>query len=110
MTPAKKFDKMKLVLSEKINRIQTSQTIQIADITRELIANGRKIISLNQGEPDFETPEHIKKAAIKAIKDGNTKYSYVDGMPLLKEAISKKFLSILCSFSCAFIIISSSPS
>ena len=84
---------MKLVLSEKINRIQTSQTIQIADITRELIANGRKIISLNQGEPDFETPEHIKKAAIKAIKDGNTKYSYVDGMPLLKEAISKKFLS-----------------
>ena len=74
-------------LSDRINRIQTSQTIKIADITRDLIAKGKKVISLSQGEPDFETPEHIKKAAINAIEDGKTKYSYVDGMPLLKEAV-----------------------
>ena len=84
---------MVLVLSDRINRIQTSQTIQIADITRDLIAKGKKVISLSQGEPDFETPEHIKKAAINAIEDGKTKYSYVDGMPLLKEAVREKFLS-----------------
>ena len=80
-------------LSDRINRIQTSQTIKIADITRDLIAKGKKVISLSQGEPDFETPEHIKKAAINAIEDGKTKYSYVDGMPLLKEAVREKFLS-----------------
>ncbi|GIT57823.1 MAG: hypothetical protein Ct9H300mP18_12520 [Candidatus Neomarinimicrobiota bacterium] len=62
-------------LSDRINRIQTSQTIKIADITRDLIAKGKKVISLSQGEPDFETPEHIKKAAINAIEDGKTKYS-----------------------------------
>ena len=61
-------------LSDRINRIQTSQTIKIADITRDLIAKGKKVISLSQGEPDFETPEHIKKAAINAIEDGKTKY------------------------------------
>ena len=84
---------MVFILSERINRIQTSQTIQIADMTRELIAKGKDIISLNQGEPDFETPDHIKKAAIKAIEDGNTRYSYVDGIPKLKEAVREKFLS-----------------
>jgi aspartate aminotransferase len=52
---------------------------------RELIAQGKDIISLSAGEPDFDTPEHIKKAAIKSIKSGNTKYTPVDGMLPLKR-------------------------
>ena len=84
---------MNLNLSDRINRIQTSQTIEISDLARNLLSEGRKVISLSQGEPDFETPDHIKEAAIKAIKDGFTRYSNVDGMPLLKKAICEKFLN-----------------
>ena len=84
---------MNLYLSDRISRIQTSQTIEISDLARNLLSEGRKVISLSQGEPDFETPDHIKEAGIKAIKDGFTRYSNVDGMPLLKKAICKKFLN-----------------
>ena len=84
---------MNLNLSDRINRIQTSQTIEISDLARNLLSEGRKVISLSQGEPDFDTPDHIKEAGIKAIKDGFTRYSNVDGMPLLKKAIIKKFLN-----------------
>jgi len=84
---------MNLYLSDRISRIQTSQTIEISDLARNLLSEGRKIISLSQGEPDYETPDHIKEAGIKAIKDGFTRYSNVDGMPLLKKAICKKFLN-----------------
>jgi aspartate aminotransferase len=84
---------MNLILSDRINRIQTSQTIEISDLARNLLSKGRKVISLSQGEPDFDTPDHIKEAGIKAIKDGFTRYSNVDGMPLLKKAIIKKFLN-----------------
>ena len=72
---------MEINLSDRISRIQTSQTIEITDLARNLIAEGKKVISLSQGEPDFDTPDHIKKAGIKAIKDGLTRYSNVDGMP-----------------------------
>ena len=84
---------MNLYLSDRISRIQTSQTIEISDLARNLLSEGKKVISLSQGEPDFETPDHIKEAGIKAIKDGFTRYSNVDGMPLLKKAICKKFLN-----------------
>ena len=81
---------MVLVLSDRINRIQTSQTIQIAVITRDLIAKGKKIISLNQGEPDFETPKKIVNASHSAIKKGFTKYSNPFGDQKLREKISNK--------------------
>jgi aspartate aminotransferase len=84
---------MGINLSDRISRIQTSKTIEISDLARNLIAEGKKVISLSQGEPDFDTPDHIKKAGIKAIKDGLTRYSNVDGMPLLKKAICNKFLN-----------------
>jgi aspartate aminotransferase len=58
---------------------------------RELISQGKDIISLSAGEPDFDTPVHIKEAGIKSINTGNTKYTPVDGMVSLKESIVKKF-------------------
>ena len=58
---------------------------------RELKAQGKNIIGLGAGEPDFDTPDNIKKAAIDAIKEGDTKYTAVDGTPALKEAIQSKF-------------------
>ncbi len=59
---------------------------------RELRAQGRDILALTAGEPDFETPEHIKQAAIRAMADGQTRYTDVGGTPALKEAIAGKFL------------------
>ena len=61
------------------------------DKARELKADGRDVIGLSAGEPDFDTPDNIKEAAIKAIRDGKTKYTPVDGIPELKEAICAKF-------------------
>ncbi len=78
-------------LSKRISKTKTSATIAMSMKARELIAQGKDIISLSAGEPDFDTPEHIKKAAIKSIKSGNTKYTPVDGMLPLKKAIVKKF-------------------
>ena len=66
---------------------QTSPTIAISDKARELRAAGEDVISLSQGEPDFETPEHIKAAAIQAMQNGQTRYTAVDGIPELKQAI-----------------------
>ena len=58
---------------------------------RELKSKGENVISLSSGEPDFDTPDHIKEAAMKAIKDGHTKYTNVEGIPELKEAVVNKF-------------------
>jgi aspartate aminotransferase len=77
--------------SESLNRIQPSATIAVSMKARELKAAGRDIISLSAGEPDFDTPEHIKLAAMKALKEGRTKYTDVDGIPELKAAIAAKF-------------------
>jgi aspartate aminotransferase len=79
-------------IADSINRIQPSQTIGMATKARELKAKGRDVISLSAGEPDFDTPDNIKQAAIKAIQEGKAaKYTAVDGIPQLKEAICRKF-------------------
>jgi aspartate aminotransferase len=73
-------------LSAAIQRIQPSPTIAVTQKARELKAAGMDVIGLGAGEPDFDTPDHIKEAAIKAIQDGKTKYTDVDGIPELKAA------------------------
>ena len=77
--------------ADSLNRIQPSATIAVSMKARQLKAEGRDIISLSAGEPDFDTPENIKLAAIQALKDGKTKYTDVDGIPELKAAIVAKF-------------------
>lgn len=77
--------------SEFINRISESETLAAARIARELKAQGKDVIALNIGEPDFNTPDSIKNAAKKAIDDNYSKYPPVNGYLALREAISKKF-------------------
>lgn len=79
------------LLAHKLDRIKPSATVQINNKVLNLIAKGRRIIKLNIGEPDFDTPEHVKEAAITAIRAGETKYTQVDGTPKLKAAIIDKF-------------------
>ena len=79
------------MLSNRIQKVKPSATITISAKAMELRANGIDVISLSAGEPDFDTPEHIKKAAIEAINKGQTKYTQVDGTPELKDAIINKF-------------------
>ena len=78
-------------LSVSLNRVKPSPTIAVSTKAAELKASGQDIISLGAGEPDFDTPENIKAAAIRAIADGKTKYTAPDGMPELKNAICSKF-------------------
>jgi aspartate aminotransferase len=78
-------------LSDALARVKPSPTIAVSSKARDLKAAGKDVISLGAGEPDFDTPENIKEAAIKAIRDGKTKYTNVDGIPELKEAICRKF-------------------
>lgn len=78
-------------LSQRVQNIKPSPTLAIAARASALQAKGHDIINLSVGEPDFDTPTHIKEAAIRAIKDGFTKYTAVDGIPSLKNAILKKF-------------------
>ena len=80
-------------LAESLQRIKPSATIAVTDKARALKAAGRDVIGLGAGEPDFDTPDNIKEAAIKAIKAGKTKYTAVDGIPELKDAISRKSLA-----------------
>ena len=82
---------MSLRASNRVAQIKPSATIAVAQKARELRAEGRDIISLGFGEPDFDTPEHIKEAAIAAIRAGDTKYPPVDGTNALKQAIIAKF-------------------
>ena len=77
--------------SAALSRVKPSATMAADQKARELKAAGRNVISLAAGEPDFDTPDNIKEAAIKAIRDGKTKYTTVDGIPELKEAICAKF-------------------
>ncbi len=78
-------------LSNALSRIKPSATIVITQKARDLKAQGRDVISLSVGEPDFDTPDHIKEAAIAAIRRGETKYPPVSGIVPLREAITKKF-------------------
>src|SRR5438477_10021197 len=80
------------LLAESLKRIQPSATIAVTDKARALKAAGRDVIGLGAGEPDFDTPEHIKRAAIRAIELGKAaKYTAVDGIPELKAAVARKF-------------------
>ncbi len=78
-------------LSESLGRIQPSPTIAVTSKARELKAAGRDVIGLGAGEPDFDTPDNIKEAAIAAIRRGETKYTAVEGIPELRAAIAAKF-------------------
>jgi aspartate aminotransferase len=78
-------------LSDRINQLATSQTLAMAALARELKAQGKDIISLSLGEPDFNTPDFIKEAAKKAIDENYSTYTPVDGYQELKEAICRKF-------------------
>ena len=80
------------MIAERLNRISESETIAMAKLGRALKAEGKDIISLSFGEPDFFTPDHIKKAAVDALSDNFTFYTPVAGIPDLKEAVSAKFL------------------
>ncbi|PXF63051.1 pyridoxal phosphate-dependent aminotransferase [Kangiella spongicola] len=82
---------MAIELSKRVQLIKPSPTLAVAAKAKELKAQGRDIVGLGTGEPDFDTPEHIKQAAIAAINDGATKYTAVDGTPELKEAVIQKF-------------------
>ena len=79
------------IISNSLKRIKPSPTIAVTQKARELRAAGKDVIGLGAGEPDFDTPDNIKNAAIKAIKSGDTKYTAVDGTPALKKAIISKF-------------------
>ena len=79
------------IISDSLKRIKPSPTIAVTQKARELKASGKDVIGLGAGEPDFDTPNNIKEAAIRAIKDGDTKYTAVDGTQILKEAIVNKF-------------------
>ena len=78
-------------LSESLGRIQPSQTIAVTMKAKELKAAGRDVIGLGAGEPDFDTPDNIKEAAIAAIRRGETKYTPVEGIPELRKAVAAKF-------------------
>ena len=79
------------IISNSLKRIKPSPTIAVTQKARELRAAGKDVIGLGAGEPDFDTPDNVKRAAIKAIKNGDTKYTAVDGTPALKKAIINKF-------------------
>ncbi len=78
-------------LSNSLSKVKPSPTIAMSSLATELKASGRDIISLSAGEPDFDTPDHIKAAATKAIADGKTKYTAPDGLIELKAGICRKF-------------------
>lgn len=78
-------------LSATLSRVKPSPTIAVTTKAQELKAAGRDVIGLGAGEPDFDTPDHIKAAGIRAIEEGKTKYTAVDGIPELKAAICDKF-------------------
>ena len=82
---------MTITLSSRSQSIKPSPTLALAAKAKELQAQGKDIIDLTVGEPDFPTPQHIKNAAIKAINENFTKYTAVDGTPQLKRAICAKF-------------------
>ncbi len=79
------------LIADALGRVQPSQTIAVTTKARELKAAGHDVIGLGAGEPDFDTPDNIKEAAIRAIREGKTKYTNVDGIPELKQAICRKF-------------------
>ena len=82
---------MSITLSKNLEKIAPSATVAMTQLARDLKNQGKDVISLSAGEPDFDTPENIKRAAVEAIARGETKYTAVDGIDELKEAIIDKF-------------------
>ncbi len=82
---------IKNLIAERMSLIKPSPTMAVTKLAAEMKAAGKDVIGLGAGEPDFDTPDHIKNAAITAIKNGETKYTAVDGTPALKKAIVNKF-------------------
>ncbi len=80
-----------MILSNRVQNLAESETLKMARMARELKALGHDVISLSLGEPDFDTPDHVKEAAYQALKDGYTKYTPVSGLPELTKAICEKF-------------------
>ncbi|MGL4728242.1 MAG: aminotransferase class I/II-fold pyridoxal phosphate-dependent enzyme, partial [Bosea sp. (in: a-proteobacteria)] len=78
-------------LSSALDRVKPSATIAITQKARDLKASGKDVISLSVGEPDFDTPDNVKEAAIAAIRRGETKYTPVSGIPELRAAVAAKF-------------------
>ena len=78
-------------LADTLSRVKPSATIMMTQKARDLKAKGRDVISLSVGEPDFDTPDNVKAAAIDAIRRGETKYTPVSGIPELRAAIARKF-------------------
>ena len=78
-------------VSERMTRVMPSATSAVLNLAAKLRDEGKDIISLGAGEPDFDTPIHIKEAAIKAVRDGYTKYTAIDGSAELKDSIQRKF-------------------
>ncbi|MFV1993474.1 MAG: aminotransferase class I/II-fold pyridoxal phosphate-dependent enzyme, partial [Acidiferrobacterales bacterium] len=76
-----------ITLADRVQRVKPSATLAVSSKAQELKAAGKDIIGLGAGEPDFDTPEHIKAAGIEAIKQGKTRYTAVDGTPELKQAV-----------------------
>ncbi len=79
------------LLSEALGRVQPSATVGISQLARQMAQAGKDIIALSAGEPDFDTPEHVRKAGIAAIEAGKTRYTNVDGIAELKQAVAEKF-------------------
>ncbi|PPQ34672.1 pyridoxal phosphate-dependent aminotransferase [Rhodopila globiformis] len=77
--------------AERLDRIQPSLTIAISTVARRMIAEGKNVISVSMGEPDFDTPQNIKDAAIRALANGETKYTDVSGTQALRKAVAAKF-------------------
>ncbi|MDX1610179.1 MAG: pyridoxal phosphate-dependent aminotransferase [Halofilum sp. (in: g-proteobacteria)] len=82
---------MTIQLSDRVQQVQPSPTLAVTALAASLRAQGRDVIGLGAGEPDFDTPEHIKEAAFEAIRAGKTKYTAVDGITELKQAVVDKF-------------------
>ena len=82
---------MSTILSNRVQKIKPSATLAVSDKAKKLKAQGVQIVSMGSGEPDFDTPVNIQKAATQAIGAGETRYTAVDGTPQLKKAICEKF-------------------
>lgn len=82
---------MDIALAKRVQKVKPSPTLAVAAKATQMRAQGHDVINLGTGEPDFDTPDYIKEAAIAAIKQGYTKYTAVDGIPELKEAVKNKF-------------------
>ena len=80
-----------LQLSDRVQRVKPSATIAVSSLAREMRAAGRDVLSLSAGEPDFNTPRHVRAAAVDAMDSGDTRYTAADGTPALKNAICNKF-------------------